>query len=794
MTIARARSHRSLLVFAVGAIGWFGCVGPGSQKVSSESSEVTVYADVYRGLLGPGSGILNEVYVHPQRASNGTWSSAIAQVPIDQGTGLATAFFTLPSWAWRDGNRGSYARFAVLSDHIVLPPVERACYPDYVGNDCNPQWQFPSGLADVNESAFYMLACTSDFLPKGSARRSYCDRPHVTMTDANGKNYPVFSYGMSERNQLISWVGDDATVLAVYSSTGDAVDYYGYDFGRTGQQAALATAYEGDFVTLLDIGECSEALPWAPTWLVAANELRPILEERIDNTKHIAWATVTDFEITPLPTLREPGAADVLTIDQPVAMLSFRVSFEAIFGRHNKGKLKVDAPLFFESQGGAALIRSGTPVLSGQDYDGVIDFAPIEAFIKSEVLKSAEQTFPLSALGLDSVKRLVVGYDALHAVTAEDGPSTIGSCDPAGERVDASGTQETYDRTSWDFCERVELNGQSFDDFAWVELFEHSQFKGRSILMTYPKRESAEFTSLPLVRGGFNDIASSVRWCAPTGDRIALYQNRLYTAGSKQLIGNGHVQGITDLSLEQLDNGANANDIISSVRWILPGEDDDTCPTLSESWVQFDQNIADWSNPGDQALMIFDDRLNIRWQDFRSFGMNDIISAVRYCLSPDTEVELYEHSDFAGRMMRLVGTGQTQEVRHLGDYVVDGWSPHDSVSSARIVSPWLDTACEWVRLYTNANRGGRQLPISWLERNHAGLQFLRYLGFGDSISSVEWCLRNGDEVQLWPDGTYLGESPLILTGSGYLPDLSQRTYPGTNQNVNDTIDSVRWLR
>jgi hypothetical protein len=67
---------------------------------------------------------------------------------------------------------------------------------------------------------------------------------------------------------------------------------------------------------------------------------------------------------------------------------------------------------------------------------------------------------------------------------------------------------------------------------------------------------------------GFNDRASSVRWYAPSGLDITLYQKAGYGGGWLTLSGTGNVEEIDDLSYEQLVNvPGNADERIRSVKF-----------------------------------------------------------------------------------------------------------------------------------------------------------------------------------------------------------------------------------
>jgi hypothetical protein len=93
---------------------------------------------------------------------------------------------------------------------------------------------------------------------------------------------------------------------------------------------------------------------------------------------------------------------------------------------------------------------------------------------------------------------------------------------------------------------------------AFVELYEHHDFTGRSIILDHVDRDLEDTERLGTV-DGFEDRASSVRWCMPPGVRLRLYQHKAPCGGrSHDLTGRG------ELDLETVGLGDQA----SCARWL----------------------------------------------------------------------------------------------------------------------------------------------------------------------------------------------------------------------------------
>lgn len=103
---------------------------------------------------------------------------------------------------------------------------------------------------------------------------------------------------------------------------------------------------------------------------------------------------------------------------------------------------------------------------------------------------------------------------------------------------------------------------------AWVELYADKNFEGRSIILDYVDRDLRDYNKFLNVEN-FNDIASSLIYAIPTGQRLRLYaaQDQNSGEGFLDLNGTGKAERIADLHNVMLSNGQPAGDKLSSARW-----------------------------------------------------------------------------------------------------------------------------------------------------------------------------------------------------------------------------------
>jgi hypothetical protein len=165
-----------------------------------------------------------------------------------------------------------------------------------------------------------------------------------------------------------------------------------------------------------------------------------------------------------------------------------------------------------------------------------------------------------------------VGSDPLHVRVAEFRHRDVSDefsplRDPSAE---AGGPYEVDEGSG------VQLSGSGSPaaDRPWVELYEHHDWEGRSIVGDFDDRDLLELNDFREL-DGFNDTASSVRWRAPVGLDIELYEH-VGAQGEKHVLkGTGKTQWIANLA----DVGF--GDRISSLSWV---PDEAPASSLSFAW------------------------------------------------------------------------------------------------------------------------------------------------------------------------------------------------------------------
>lgn len=147
----------------------------------------------------------------------------------------------------------------------------------------------------------------------------------------------------------------------------------------------------------------------------------------------------------------------------------------------------------------------------------------------------------------------------------------------------------------------------------WVEIFEDANYNGRSVIMDWADRDLEDFKDLRKLSwpDGFNDRASSVRWFAPMGWTIRLYDGDNYRVEDDEpyldLFGIGVQSGIRVLSDKpyEFDNtsydGVLHETRVTSLKFIPPGYFDNLNPFENPIEVPDDPGTetADdgWSKP-----------------------------------------------------------------------------------------------------------------------------------------------------------------------------------------------------
>jgi hypothetical protein len=165
-----------------------------------------------------------------------------------------------------------------------------------------------------------------------------------------------------------------------------------------------------------------------------------------------------------------------------------------------------------------------------------------------------------------------IGSDPLHVRLAEFRHRDVNTDDSPlrDPSADAGGPYEVDEGAGL----QLSGSGSPAADRPWVELYQHHDWEGRSIVVDLDDSDDLElrdFTALD----GFNDRASSVRWRAPVGLDIELYEH-VGRGGEKHVLkGTGKTEWIENLA----DFGF--GDRISSLRWV---PDEAPASSLSFAW------------------------------------------------------------------------------------------------------------------------------------------------------------------------------------------------------------------
>ncbi|MER6434398.1 VCBS repeat-containing protein [Streptomyces sp900105245] len=98
-------------------------------------------------------------------------------------------------------------------------------------------------------------------------------------------------------------------------------------------------------------------------------------------------------------------------------------------------------------------------------------------------------------------------------------------------------------------------------DQAWVELYENSNFGGRSVIIDYADRSVLDFSNM--ARYSFGDSASSARWCLPAGLSSEVFSDSDFRGSRLIFSGAGE-----DADLARSPSISNFGDIVSSQRFV----------------------------------------------------------------------------------------------------------------------------------------------------------------------------------------------------------------------------------
>ncbi len=110
-------------------------------------------------------------------------------------------------------------------------------------------------------------------------------------------------------------------------------------------------------------------------------------------------------------------------------------------------------------------------------------------------------------------------------------------------------------------------------DEAWIELYEHPNFRGRSVILDYVDRDLRDYDNFANVEefvGGPDTsmaLTSSVLYGIPAGGQLRLFAGRNQAGAYFDLAGTGRVERIPDLANHHLSDGHSADDTFTSAAW-----------------------------------------------------------------------------------------------------------------------------------------------------------------------------------------------------------------------------------
>lgn len=457
-----------------------GCAGPAGFNADDRDDTITLY--------GSAEGL--EDFAEDRVWFMTTSGDSLYQRSLDLSLDPWRVDFTIPRRYWKRGLTGWSTTFVGMyprtsGSHIGITPFDAACLEARTDDRYECRWtqgldgQFPpynwvTAPADehIQESlidvGFYFHACTHDFLPMGLNRRSYCDRPDMTITRTDGTETKRIAYYRDHHELLgfkkLQFKGDGASVAAAYDVFDDGQWpngrplklHRGYYLratrdtqGSTLQRGSGSPPWEE--AHLVDIGECSIAVPWESVMPVVIPNLKADLVAEIEGDPAIRWVRIDDLRITVPPQSQWGSAPDkpimnnrsmlvYINLEAKVPLSRVRLNAVAHINLGFRNNQFLADVYFFDIQyldgiGPAEvlepLIRR---IIEGQDF--------------SQNLTAAVQPFvaPYENLGLNKPvlnypTRAVSSLDALHVVLQEDGSGSeylkfafAGLCQPSTER------------------------------------------------------------------------------------------------------------------------------------------------------------------------------------------------------------------------------------------------------------------------------------------------------------------------------------------------------------------------
>jgi hypothetical protein len=202
----------------------------------------------------------------------------------------------------------------------------------------------------------------------------------------------------------------------------------------------------------------------------------------------------------------------------------------------------------------------------------------------------------------------------------------------------------------------IQLSGSAISPFIkpWVELFEHDTFRGRSIVYDWWDRYKDDFNDFDEL-DDFGDKASSVRWFAPVGCNIMLYEHDNYNnyndGRTFTLEGTGKVESITNLDRSAYND---IGDDVSSIRFT---------GTSINSYLDFKWDLdLDGVSETYESEPIFITHTNEGWID----GPNSVMVRL--------EVNFYEVATIAYANVEVINVPPTAriDIDHTDIFDADG--------------------------------------------------------------------------------------------------------------------------
>jgi hypothetical protein len=140
---------------------------------------------------------------------------------------------------------------------------------------------------------------------------------------------------------------------------------------------------------------------------------------------------------------------------------------------------------------------------------------------------------------------------------------------------------------------------------AWIELFQHSDWEGRSIVIDFDDWDLEDFDHFGNHDSGFSDTASSWRWFAPVSCTLRVNEHDFYHDDfpgkkTKTLYGNGVVNAEAHLKTVKNDaNNEDLNDELTSMQFFPDCEDYYSQPI--EVWWDLDGD-GDYETAGETPV------------------------------------------------------------------------------------------------------------------------------------------------------------------------------------------------